>query len=388
MAILSLLAKLGLDKTGFDAGLADATKRANQFGTDLKSQLAGAFTIGAVVAFGREILQTGDEIKEMGEQLRITNKEAQEFALAAKLGGTDVGGFTAQFLKLRGAMADALNGKENKLEKFGISVADIAKMKPAEAWTRMAKAIDETGLSADRAEKMVDIFGKGAAKAVTSMGDLYQAKNGVLMFSDKEIYNMGLVNDGMIRIAASAKVLGLRLATLVSSGLIPAPVVKLLEKLGGGGAKPTIDENQILADNSKKEELEKTDDRVRKLTGEADDINERTRISQLTKEERLNELLEERAEIQRQLTLQLGEEANAVLALAKAKIDSEVHALNSKSTPKSKSRNGIEESAFGRIGAFTGAASNAAQPQRQVELLSAINQVLSVNGIVVRDVTR
>ena len=104
--IKHLTAVLGLDKTGFDAGIAAAGKQVNQFGAGLKSQLAGAFGATAFIALGRSAIEAADGIDELSERLGVTNKQAQEFSLAAKLGGSGSEFFATKFEKLRKSLRD------------------------------------------------------------------------------------------------------------------------------------------------------------------------------------------------------------------------------------------------------------------------------------------
>src|SRR5688500_2843364 len=114
MAILSLLAKLGLDKTGFDAGMSAAGNKVASFG----KQMAGAFTAAAVAAAvtkaTRMAILYADEMKDLSDQIGTSTKQAQEWNFAAKLSGQNADFVTQSFAKMENALNKAnLGDAEN-----------------------------------------------------------------------------------------------------------------------------------------------------------------------------------------------------------------------------------------------------------------------------------
>ena len=87
--------KLTADATGADRAVAAFSKRAGAYvgsiGSELKSQLAGAFAAGAVIAavrsFGAHVVETVDNIKDMSEQLGVSTDEIQRMQKAANDAG-------------------------------------------------------------------------------------------------------------------------------------------------------------------------------------------------------------------------------------------------------------------------------------------------------------
>lgn len=108
MALLSLIAKLGLDKTGFDAGLNAAGKKASAFGGMLKSQLAAAFSVTAITAYAKHVIDLGSKFNDTAKKMNIGTDAVQEFAYAAKLSGTDIDTVARSFIELGRARAEAL----------------------------------------------------------------------------------------------------------------------------------------------------------------------------------------------------------------------------------------------------------------------------------------
>jgi hypothetical protein len=89
MALLSLIARLTLDKTGFDSGLKGAENSASSFGTSFSKKLGKAFTGGAVAAalmsLARGAIDAAEEVDTLAQKLNVTHETAQKLRLEDKL---------------------------------------------------------------------------------------------------------------------------------------------------------------------------------------------------------------------------------------------------------------------------------------------------------------
>ncbi len=384
--IKHLTAVLGLDKSGFDAGMAAAGKQVNNFGAQLKGQLAGAFGATAFIALGKSAIEAADGIDELSERLGLTNQQTQEFSLAAKLGGADSEFFATKFEKLRKALRDGIAKGENPLSVFGLdSTSD-----PVRALEELARVFDETGFNAEQATAMMDIFGKGAGKVVNILGDLKNAKQGTIFFSDEEIQKLKDTADWFTKLGNNAKVAFAEIASgaVKAVNWLGVGLEKNVPRFGGAtpSKKSGIDETGILERQAAAEEAAKVhmaiQDRILKINKEAEDLAEKNRVEGLSTEERLLELAEAREKIFQRIAATEEERAQKQLDLAKNEAD----IVNLSKTPAEKVNHfKVNETAFGRIGAFTGAAAQAAEPQRQTEQLRKIFDVMNGKGILVRD---
>lgn len=385
--IKHLIAILGLDKTGFDAGMAAAGKQVDKFGAGLKSSLAGAFGAAAFIALGRSAIEASDGIDELSERLGITNKQAQEFSLAAKLGGADSEFFATKFEKLRKTLREGIAKGENPLAAFGLD----ATADPSQAIEGLAKVIQDTGLNAEQATAMVDLFGKGAGRMVNVLGDLQNARKGAFFFSDEDVQGLKTAADLMTKLGTTAEVALTKVVKLASRmtavnflGLDPFGLFKTEKKTA------PIDETGILEDQAKKEESAKVhmaiQDRILKINKDAEDIAEKNRVAGLSTEERLLELAQEREKIFQRIAATEEERAQKQLDLAKNEAD--IIGLSKDPAKKSGARFQINETAMGRIGAFTGAAASASLTPGQVQQIQQLQKIydaMVIKGIVVRD---
>jgi len=91
------LRRLGIEVPPGMQKLADSIKQIQNESTKttsilsgLESQLLGMFSIGAVVAFGKEILDAGDKIEKMADQTGLSRTEVQKLQYVAGQSGTAI----------------------------------------------------------------------------------------------------------------------------------------------------------------------------------------------------------------------------------------------------------------------------------------------------------
>lgn len=383
MSKLNVWAHLGLNKTGFDAGMDSAGKKVSKFGGDLKSGLAGAFGAAAVLSFVRSTIDAAEAVGDLRDRLGTTTENAQDFALAAKLGGMDVDGFAVKMEKLRTFMAGG-----GSLKEFGIETRDSA-----EALKELAGIISSTGLTAEQSVKFVEIFGKGSGKLITALGDLEMAKKAI-KFSDDDTNNAQAMSDTWGVIVSSAQALLAKSASMSLFG-IGAKILRgskperIATDVSGAEAKVAEKEARqkaILEDAAGHMAIQ---DRILKMESETAAISERTRIAKLTDEERLTEMKMEQLELQKKLAIEVPVDAEGVTFREKyyemqkrlAELGLEIQ------TGTKKGVSAIASDQFGRIGAFTGAAAGAGQSdlaRRQLTALEALRADLTSRGILIR----
>ena len=308
--------------------------------------------------------------------------------MAAKLGGADAEFFATKFEKLRKSLQEGIAKGENPLEAFGLE----ATADPVKALNEIDRVIREVGLSSSQTTALVELFGKGAGKMVNILGDLENAKNGVLFFSDDEIGSLKEADDLLTKLGNTAKVAFSKIA-LGSAQVAKFIALGPAALIGGETNKPrvAIDETGILQNQADREQAAKIhmaeQDDLLKIQADANRIFEQNRVAKLSTEERMNELLEEQKTLRENL---IGTEEDEIGTQMMRKRLAEVEA-GIISAEKVKVPNGkfhINETAMGRIGAFTGAAAAASLPPgqaQQLQQLQKIHDALVIKGIIVKD---
>lgn len=383
MAILRLLASLGLDKTGWDAGLAKANKEVEQFGSHLKGHLAAAFSAGAVIAFTESIVKTGAEIKLLSQRLGIGAQDVQEFRLAAMLGGRDSEIFAKAIERVRVAMVKANEGGKNPLEVFGVSIEQLKSGDAAGVLRTIAKGLEDFSGSAEQTKALADVFGiKQAGGVVNMLRELEHAKG--IGFTDADVELLHSIENAFMKIGNMAKVAAFQIAKFGTYGNLASLAGNLLGKKG-----PKKTEFPFLEDPKEKDVSAQawmaTQDRINKLEAEGNALFEKNRFAQLTHEQQRNELLQERLELMRKFQFVIdgpgggGDEERAKLRLRLAQVDAALIGM-----PKEKLAGGFQPPSPGLAGMYLGGGIQASIPAQIREtngLLKSIEDSLTRQGI-------
>ena len=338
MGLLNLVGRISLDGGPFKQTLQGLKKEASSFGSVLSGQLSGLVGAGAMIGLAKSAIEAADKVDEVAERLGVSTLEAQQFALAAKLGGTEIDFFATKFEKLRDALRSGAAKGENPLAVFGIG----ATTDPAVAMKGLSDLIIDVGLSAEQSTAFVELMGKGSGKLINVLGDLRNAKGGTLFFSDDDIRNLKTADDLLTKFGNTARV---AFAKLIDPKL--GPLTQILGAMGinafGVLDKPAqrkapVDEAPMLADMAAKEEASKVhmavQERLLKINKEIATVEEKNRIAGFTDDEMRVDLALRREEIfkriarteedraQKELDLRLNEQAILGVSKVSAKTSS------------------------------------------------------------------
>lgn len=148
MAFLSIMARFGMDATGFKAGIKQVESASKGLSRDLNSNLkgaiAGAFGTAAIVAAGKATLDYAGQIADLSERLGVSTDALQEFDFAARLSGTNLETFTGFLEKLSVSREEALQGNDELRESFarlGVSLEDLRTKRLEEITRQIGRAV-------------------------------------------------------------------------------------------------------------------------------------------------------------------------------------------------------------------------------------------------------
>jgi len=400
MAIFSLIAKLGLDKTGFDAGLDSAGKRVSAFGGHLKSHLAGAFGAAALIAAGQAALEYAENIGRAAAELGISTDTAQQLGLAARLAGGDIGTIAGKFERLRKAASEAIGkGKAGPFAEFGISLEELKRGRPEELFERIALAVDHLNEQPRQLKAFFDIFGtKGAGEVIRVMQHLEKSKEEGLLISPKDIENAKAFEERI-------KILKTQLyATLATGG--PLKKLRDLLLLSVPGYKKTKEQRQVAeaeeeAKNTANDEKARQLARDLQLKAEIGSTNDRlaaqeekNRKANLDDQQEINELLEKQYDLfDRIRHLEKAGEGQGLeaamarldVAVAQAGIDKLVRAAEARKPEEEKKEKQLRQrpsDLLGKIGGTVGGG-DATQTRlnEMVRELKILNRRLGFQGV-------
>ena len=192
---LEVRGKVSLDGSGFSKTLAGLSGQARKFGGDLKSQIAGAFTVGAIVAATKKTIEYGGRINDLSAKLNVSTKALQEFDYATKLNGGTLEDVEGAFRSLGKARLEALGNPggdtASVFKLLGVDEASLKNNPLEETFKQIGETIRTTDFGAGEEGLLMKVLGKGG-------GTLIPAFKAGLKDAADEANNLGAIMDAGI----------------------------------------------------------------------------------------------------------------------------------------------------------------------------------------------
>ena len=199
---------------------ADATKNvgtaasgANSLLSGMAKQLVGMFTIGAVVAFGREILAAGDAIQKMADQTGLSTEEVQKLQHIAGQSGTSIQSLVGAVQNLQQRLGDDNSGATGAIKKLGINFEDFKKLDPYSQMVTLADGIRGIQDPTEQAAAASAIFGKSWKEILPAIkSGMKEVGDAAFTMSDQTVRSLDQAGDALnllksISIVAGATIL-------------------------------------------------------------------------------------------------------------------------------------------------------------------------------------
>lgn len=196
--MISLLAKMTMDATAAERGVAAFSKKAGGYlgsiGSELKSQLIGAFAASAVISavrsFGAHVVETVDNIKDMSEQLGVSTDEIQRMQKAANDAGI-------KFTVITGALQriDALRSQAASGDKAASGLFAGLGIDPTQgtALDVLTQAVEASARGARENALLFDMVGRKASVLKGIVGEL-KAQGPIDLISENSIDRIDKAN--------------------------------------------------------------------------------------------------------------------------------------------------------------------------------------------------
>lgn len=199
MAIFSLIAKLGLDGSGFETGIKKASSLTDKFRSSVGTQLGAALSVAAVGAFAAKVIETADAIGDLSEQLNISTDDVQRLQILATQTGVSFETMAKAITRVGQERLKAVEegGKAREYFKaLGFTVAELndSSLSNIDIITRMGKANLEAGRSAQTEAALIEILGEKAFKAAGAISKLKDL-GPVNLISPEQIQALGQLAD-------------------------------------------------------------------------------------------------------------------------------------------------------------------------------------------------
>lgn len=212
MDLLSLSAKLVLDKSEYEQGLNESEEEANSFGGKIGKVLGTAGKVGAAaigaIATGATAMSTalvngvsnvasyGDNIDKMSQKMGISAQAYQEWDAIMQHSGTSIEALKPSMKTLANA---AQNGSD-AFEALGLSVEDVQSMSQEDLFATVIGRLQDMEEGTERTAIASKLLGRGA----TELGALLNTSSEDTEKMRKRVHELGgVMSDDAVKAAAA-----------------------------------------------------------------------------------------------------------------------------------------------------------------------------------------
>jgi hypothetical protein len=197
-------AKLALDASGFDRGLAKAQSSVSQFAKQAGGLIAGAFAFDKLISGFATAIEKGDQLQDIAEKFGVSASKLQLIGNAASVYGSGIEQVSTGLNKLSLAQQKALAGDQGLAATFaevGINLEQLKSMKPEDI---LLKISDSFASGANEGRQFIivnDLLGKAqtdlikvlnqGASAITEQGEA------IGVWSDDTIAQLSAASDSL-----------------------------------------------------------------------------------------------------------------------------------------------------------------------------------------------
>lgn len=178
----------------------EATKDSTSIVSGLAAELAGLFTVGAITAFGRELLQAGDQIQKMADQTGLGTDEVQRFQFIAGQTGSSVDSLVGAVQNLQQRLGDENSGATGALGKLNINLGEFKKLTPYEQMVTAAEGIRQIQDPTEQASVAAAIFGKTWKEILPAIkSGMKEVGDQASVMSDETVKSLDAAGDALDR---------------------------------------------------------------------------------------------------------------------------------------------------------------------------------------------
>lgn len=146
--------------------------------------VAGAFTVGRIAAFAKEVVDLGGSLTDMRDKTGISVEGLQQLKAAAELSGNTLDQVTGAVSQMQNRMASGDASAVTAIRDLGLSLDGLKKQAPDEQFRAIARAIADVEDPAERTRIAIDLFGRAGADLLpTLVSDIDAVANATTVMS-------------------------------------------------------------------------------------------------------------------------------------------------------------------------------------------------------------
>lgn len=202
MSDFKVQGQLGLDGSGFFSTLGKAEGAVRT----MAGALAGAFSIGAITAFSKSVLDLAGNLRDVSDALGINVEFLQKFLSSARQSGGSLGDIEKFIIESNKSRQDALNNpggtNASALARLGFSAAEISNLSPQQFLEKIISSFKD-GASAAQINDLREVGGKSAAKLIGAFKS--GIDEGATIITEETVAALDDFGDSMQRLADTSK---------------------------------------------------------------------------------------------------------------------------------------------------------------------------------------
>lgn len=211
---LSAYSALGKEPPASLQRIATETKNAMATTDGWKNSLKGlagaigaAFTVGAVLNFGRDLLRMGDDIVRVADRTGLLTDEVQQLSFIAKQSGNSIDELVGAVGQMQNRLASGDKSAVAAVKALGVSFDELRAAGPYQQLQLIANAIAQIPDPAGRAQVAMDLFGRtGIAILPTLTSEFERLGNAAPKMAHNTVLALDKFGDAMDKFKLQVKV--------------------------------------------------------------------------------------------------------------------------------------------------------------------------------------
>jgi hypothetical protein len=181
--------------------------KVNEFAGTLKTAIAAAFTVDAVISFGKELLRMGDDIQRMADKTSLSVEQVQRLNFVAGQTGVSMDGMVSAVQNLQQRLGSGDSGAVGAMKALGINIEEFLALDPYQQFLQVSEALGKIEDPTARAAVEAAVFGKNwkeIAPAVIS--NIKQIADAAPVMSKNTVQALDRAGDALTAFQLTVKV--------------------------------------------------------------------------------------------------------------------------------------------------------------------------------------
>ncbi len=194
-------------------------------GNRLLGLFGASLSVGAIVSFGKALLDSSDQLVKLSDKTQISIDGIQELQYIAEQSGNTLEQLTSGVSMMQARLAGGDDSAVAALRKLGIEQQAFMALRPEDQFMAIARAIAGVEDEMQRVKLARDLFGRSGAEILPSLiSDVDELAEAAPRMSEKAVRAFDDVGDSLARLWARAK---------AASGEVIASAIDGYSRLGG-----------------------------------------------------------------------------------------------------------------------------------------------------------